>query len=128
AVRGGPVGGEPTDHWPPDRPDGARRGPHRTVRRPSAPRPRLLLTAARRHPPRPSRPAAAVVQHSTCCQRTAAVAAGAVLNRSQGSRRGPAAGATAGRDHTGGVDIPVAWSVVLILTAAWNLLIWPRFW
>ena len=26
------------------------------------------------------------------------------------------------------MDIPVAWSVVLILTAAWNLLIWPRFW
>jgi MFS superfamily sulfate permease-like transporter len=26
------------------------------------------------------------------------------------------------------VDIPVAWSVVLIVTAAWNLLIWPRFW
>ncbi|MFD2792722.1 SCO4848 family membrane protein [Promicromonospora vindobonensis] len=26
------------------------------------------------------------------------------------------------------MNIPVAWSVVLILTAAWNLLIWPRFW
>ena len=26
------------------------------------------------------------------------------------------------------MDIPVGWSVVLILTAAWNLLIWPRFW
>jgi MFS superfamily sulfate permease-like transporter len=26
------------------------------------------------------------------------------------------------------VNIPVAWSVVLLLTAAWNLLIWPRFW
>jgi MFS superfamily sulfate permease-like transporter len=26
------------------------------------------------------------------------------------------------------VNIPVAWSVVLIVTAAWNLLIWPRFW
>lgn len=32
------------------------------------------------------------------------------------------------RRHTGAVDIPVAWSVVLILTAVWNLLIWPRFW
>lgn len=30
--------------------------------------------------------------------------------------------------HTGRVDIPVAWSVVLVLTGAWNLLIWPRFW
>ena len=28
----------------------------------------------------------------------------------------------------GGVNISVAWSVVLIVTAAWNLLIWPRFW
>lgn len=26
------------------------------------------------------------------------------------------------------MNIPIAWSVVLILTAAWNLLIWPRFW
>ncbi|WP_275002929.1 SCO4848 family membrane protein [Promicromonospora iranensis] len=26
------------------------------------------------------------------------------------------------------MDIPVAWSVVLLVTAAWNLLIWPRFW
>ncbi|MFD6142526.1 SCO4848 family membrane protein [Promicromonospora sp. NPDC060271] len=26
------------------------------------------------------------------------------------------------------MDIPVAWSVVLLATAAWNLLIWPRFW
>ncbi|MEV0892468.1 hypothetical protein [Promicromonospora sp. NPDC050262] len=26
------------------------------------------------------------------------------------------------------MDIPVAWSVVLIVTALWNLLIWPRFW
>jgi hypothetical protein len=26
------------------------------------------------------------------------------------------------------VDIPVGWSVVLIVTALWNLLIWPRFW
>ena len=27
-----------------------------------------------------------------------------------------------------GVELPVAWSVVLVLTALWNLLIWPRFW
>jgi hypothetical protein len=26
------------------------------------------------------------------------------------------------------VEIPVTWSVVLIVTALWNLLIWPRFW
>ena len=26
------------------------------------------------------------------------------------------------------MNIPVAWSVVLVVTAAWNLLIWPRFW
>jgi Na+/proline symporter len=26
------------------------------------------------------------------------------------------------------VELPVAWSVVLILTALWNVLIWPRFW
>jgi hypothetical protein len=26
------------------------------------------------------------------------------------------------------VDIPVGWSVLLIVTALWNLLIWPRFW
>jgi hypothetical protein len=26
------------------------------------------------------------------------------------------------------VDIPVGWSVVLILTGVWNLVIWPRFW
>lgn len=26
------------------------------------------------------------------------------------------------------MDIPLAWSVVLIVTALWNLLIWPRFW
>jgi hypothetical protein len=26
------------------------------------------------------------------------------------------------------VEISVGWSVVLIATAAWNLLIWPRFW
>jgi hypothetical protein len=32
------------------------------------------------------------------------------------------------RRHTGAVEISVGWSVVLIATAAWNLLIWPRFW
>lgn len=26
------------------------------------------------------------------------------------------------------MNIPVAWSVVLVVTALWNLLIWPRFW
>ncbi len=26
------------------------------------------------------------------------------------------------------MELPVAWSVVLIATGAWNLLIWPRFW
>lgn len=26
------------------------------------------------------------------------------------------------------MEIPVVWSVVLIVTALWNLLIWPRFW
>ena len=26
------------------------------------------------------------------------------------------------------MEIPVAWSVVLIVTALWNLFIWPRFW
>lgn len=25
------------------------------------------------------------------------------------------------------MNLPVAWSVVLVLAAAWNLLIWPRF-
>ncbi len=25
------------------------------------------------------------------------------------------------------MDLPVVWSVVLLVTAAWNLLIWPRF-
>ena len=29
--------------------------------------------------------------------------------------------------HARGVELPVAWSVVLLVTAAWNLLIWPRF-
>ncbi|GGM16561.1 SCO4848 family membrane protein [Promicromonospora citrea] len=26
------------------------------------------------------------------------------------------------------MNLPVAWSVVLILTGLWNLLVWPRFW
>jgi hypothetical protein len=26
------------------------------------------------------------------------------------------------------VTLPVGWSVLLLVTAAWNLLIWPRFW
>lgn len=26
------------------------------------------------------------------------------------------------------MEIPVGWSVLLIVTALWNLLIWPRFW
>jgi hypothetical protein len=26
------------------------------------------------------------------------------------------------------VDLPLAWSILLIVTALWNLLIWPRFW
>ncbi|PUB24536.1 hypothetical protein C8K30_109288 [Promicromonospora sp. AC04] len=26
------------------------------------------------------------------------------------------------------MDIPVGWSVVLIFTGLWNLVIWPRFW
>lgn len=30
--------------------------------------------------------------------------------------------------HTEAVEISLGWSVVLIATAAWNLLIWPRFW
>ncbi|MBN0041265.1 hypothetical protein JN535_13950 [Cellulosimicrobium cellulans] len=25
------------------------------------------------------------------------------------------------------MELPVAWSVVLLVTATWNLLIWPRF-
>lgn len=25
------------------------------------------------------------------------------------------------------MELPVGWSLVLIVTAAWNLLIWPRF-
>jgi hypothetical protein len=28
----------------------------------------------------------------------------------------------------GRVELPVAWSVVLVVTGLWNLLIWPRFW
>ncbi len=26
------------------------------------------------------------------------------------------------------MSLPVGWSLLLLLTAAWNLLIWPRFW
>ena len=26
------------------------------------------------------------------------------------------------------MTLPVGWSVLLIVTAFWNLLIWPRFW
>lgn len=26
------------------------------------------------------------------------------------------------------MELPVGWSLVLIVTAFWNLLIWPRFW
>jgi Na+/proline symporter len=26
------------------------------------------------------------------------------------------------------MSLPVGWSVLLLVTAAWNLLIWPRFW
>ena len=26
------------------------------------------------------------------------------------------------------MELPVGWSLVLIVTALWNLLIWPRFW
>ncbi|MBO0608112.1 SCO4848 family membrane protein [Myceligenerans salitolerans] len=26
------------------------------------------------------------------------------------------------------MNLPVAWSVLLVVTAGWNLLIWPRFW
>ncbi len=26
------------------------------------------------------------------------------------------------------MTLPVGWSVVLIVTAAWNLFIWPQFW
>ncbi|PZR53634.1 hypothetical protein DNL40_05715 [Xylanimonas oleitrophica] len=26
------------------------------------------------------------------------------------------------------MSLPVAWSVLLIVAALWNLLIWPRFW
>jgi capsule polysaccharide export protein KpsE/RkpR len=29
--------------------------------------------------------------------------------------------------EAGGVQLPVAWAVVLVVTALWNLLIWPRF-
>ncbi|GII98203.1 hypothetical protein CLV28_1369 [Sediminihabitans luteus] len=26
------------------------------------------------------------------------------------------------------MDIPLGWSILLIVTALWNLLIWPRLW
>jgi hypothetical protein len=26
------------------------------------------------------------------------------------------------------MELPLGWSLVLIVTALWNLLIWPRFW
>ncbi|MCF4121588.1 hypothetical protein L1785_11400 [Antribacter sp. KLBMP9083] len=26
------------------------------------------------------------------------------------------------------MNIPVGWSILLLITAVWNLLIWPRFW
>ena len=26
------------------------------------------------------------------------------------------------------MELPLIWSVVLLVTAGWNLLIWPRFW
>ncbi|MFI6424470.1 SCO4848 family membrane protein [Promicromonospora sp. NPDC050880] len=26
------------------------------------------------------------------------------------------------------MEIPAGWSVVLVVTALWNLVIWPRFW
>lgn len=26
------------------------------------------------------------------------------------------------------MSLPVGWSLLLLVTAAWNLLIWPRFW
>ncbi len=32
------------------------------------------------------------------------------------------------RGIIGAVELPVAWSVVLVVAGAWNLLIWPRFW
>lgn len=30
--------------------------------------------------------------------------------------------------HARRVDLPLPWSIVLIVAALWNLLIWPRFW
>ncbi|WP_251151651.1 SCO4848 family membrane protein [Cellulosimicrobium sp. Marseille-Q4280] len=26
------------------------------------------------------------------------------------------------------MELPLAWSLVLVLTGVWNLVIWPRFW
>lgn len=37
-------------------------------------------------------------------------------------------GTAGGRGIIAGVELPVAWSVVLLVTGAWNVLIWPRFW
>lgn len=43
--------------------------------------------------------------------------------------RGVAVALTASRTRdTGGVEIPVIWSVVLIVSGLWNVVIWPRFW
>lgn len=42
-------------------------------------------------------------------------------------RAPPPPGDTVVQCHARGVELPVAWSVVLLVTAAWNLLIWPRF-
>lgn len=32
------------------------------------------------------------------------------------------------RGTIAGVELPLAWSLVLVATGAWNLLVWPRFW
>ncbi|CAN5207758.1 hypothetical protein BH09ACT10_BH09ACT10_08850 [soil metagenome] len=32
------------------------------------------------------------------------------------------------RWQTAAMDLPVAWSLLLIVTALWNLFIWPQFW
>ncbi|CPU65212.1 Uncharacterised protein [Mycobacteroides abscessus] len=50
--------------------------------------------------------------------------------RCAGSHTLPAAAPPEAPDaswHARDVEIPVVWSVVLLVTAAWNLLIWPRF-
>jgi uncharacterized protein YjeT (DUF2065 family) len=28
----------------------------------------------------------------------------------------------------GRVDLPLAWSLVLLVTGLWNVVVWPRFW